>query len=137
MIITAIFYLIILALSFVFVLSFAYAVHGTLSLIRGYTSDRCIDQLTRLTIGTLITGLHDTEQLDPCTLSNAIETISCRLTDMLLLNGYEIRKWNPRALTLAYLGAHGQLDSLLNAIEHSRTKQCQPDSTFSPPNTTP
>ena len=83
--------------------------------------------LTRQIIGSVITSLHNGEDLRPYTLQKAIEVIQNRLTDALLENSYDLKHWGCKALVLSCLGDSELLVEIEAALEKRRDEESCPD----------
>jgi len=109
--------------------------HRALALASQLTQHRLATRLTKLVIAAFIMQLHNGQDFAPYTLKKAQDVIQHYLTDLLLMNGYHPRSWNPKYLVQAELVAGGLLGELKAALEIRRNdKPCQ-DSTSGTPTT--
>jgi hypothetical protein len=104
--------------------------HKHLALTRDLARHGQAQNLTRLTIGALVTQLHNGEKFKPYTLAKAIDVISHYLTDVLLLNGFNLRDWNPKYLVEAELADSGLLHDLMEILaKRQKDDECQEEPT--------
>lgn len=79
--------------------------------------------LTRKTIGHMITDLENGGTMDKYNLEEALMILTNHLTDMLLGNNYDLRRWNPKILLYAILGSGPLLNRLKHAIAQAAEKK--------------
>lgn len=108
-------------------------IHTILNHLKPVLDHKLTETLARRVIAHLITQLHNGEKFEPYTLDHALQTFQHQLTDLLMMNGFTIKDYNPRILAMSILSESKMLPDLIAALELRASKDTCQDSTSTPP----